>query len=189
MVLTVPFMFGVHDFRDYHRFTPLGMQTLAERHGLSLTEVRRRGGVFVAATGLVRTFVLNSIVGRPRDWRAQGRDKKVRWVLSTVVLTPWTPITWLAYLLDRVLDRESVSPPGLFFLLTKVHDDASGPAPDTTEEATTTGWARAMLRCPVDRHPLTDVRDDAGRPALHCEECGRTYPVEDGVSILLPPGD
>lgn len=116
LILTVPFMFGVHDFMDYHRFTPLGMEQLLGRHALELEQVRVRGGVFVASSGLVRTKILNTIVGRPRDWRAQGREKKIRWVISTVVLTPWLPITLLAYGLDRVLDRESVSPPGYFFL-------------------------------------------------------------------------
>jgi SAM-dependent methyltransferase len=116
LMLTVPFMFGVHDFMDYHRFTPLGMEKLFSRNGIRLQDVQLRGGVFVAATGLVRTKILNTIVGRPKDWRAQGSMKKARWVVSTLVLTPWLPVTLAAYALDRVLDRDSVSPPGYFFL-------------------------------------------------------------------------
>jgi SAM-dependent methyltransferase len=118
-IVTVPFMFGVHDFRDYHRFTPLGFQTLLEEHGLELDEVAQRGGTFVAATGLVRTLILNSIVGKPKDWRAQGLRKKILWVVATVVLTPWALVTWTAVGLDRVMDRSSQSPPGYFFLFRK----------------------------------------------------------------------
>ena len=101
LVLTVPFMFGVHDFRDYQRFTPLGAQEIFRRHGLTLVDTRVRGGTFVAATGLVRQRILTSIVGRPRDWRAQGWDKKLRWILSTIVLRP-SPISS-----DLLLDKGS----------------------------------------------------------------------------------
>ena len=123
LVLTVPFMFGVHDLRDYYRYTPLGLRTLLEPRGLSLTETVVRGGTFVAATGLVRNLILNAIVGRPKDWRARSRTKQLRWAVSTIVLTPWTVITYLAYALDWLLDRRSVSPPGYFFLCTRVTPD------------------------------------------------------------------
>ena len=103
LVLTVPFMFGVHDLRDYYRYTPLGLRTLLEPRGLSLTETVVRGGTFVAATGLVRNLILNTIVGRPKDWRARSRTKQLRWAVSTIVLTPWTVITYLAYALDWLL--------------------------------------------------------------------------------------
>lgn len=116
LILTVPFMFGVHDFRDYYRFTPLGLETMVQRHGLTLREVKLRGGAFVAASSLIRTLILNAIVGRPRNWRAQGRSKKVRWLLATAVLTPWALITTAAYGLDRLFDRNSASPAGYFFL-------------------------------------------------------------------------
>lgn len=119
MILTVPFMFGVHDFRDYFRFTPLGFSTLLARNGLELAAVRQRGGTFVAATGLVRTLILNGIVGEPKDWRARGIRKKVRWMIATVVLTPWAVVTWAAMGLDGLFDSDSKSPPGYFFLCRK----------------------------------------------------------------------
>jgi SAM-dependent methyltransferase len=118
-ILTVPFMFGVHDFRDYFRYTPLGFSTLLERNGLELAGVRQRGGTFVAATGLVRTLILNRIVGEPKDWRARGTRKKVLWLIATVVLTPWTLVTWAAMGMDALVDRDSKSPPGYFFLCRK----------------------------------------------------------------------
>jgi SAM-dependent methyltransferase len=118
-IVTVPFMFGVHDLRDYHRFTPLGFETLLGEYGLELAEVRQRGGTFVAATGLVRTLILDTIVGKPKDWRAKGLRKKILWTVATVVLTPWTLVTWVAVGLDQALDRSSQSPPGYFFLIRK----------------------------------------------------------------------
>lgn len=118
-VVTVPFMFGVHDFRDYQRFTPLGMETLLGEHGMHVADMRRRGGTFVAASGLVRHLILTSIVGEPKDWRAQGRRKKLLWLVATGVLTPWVLVTWLAMGLDAAFDRSSANPPGYFFLCRK----------------------------------------------------------------------
>ncbi|MFP3882011.1 MAG: Trm112 family protein [Actinomycetota bacterium] len=39
-----------------------------------------------------------------------------------------------------------------------------------------------ILVCPVDKAEL-DEDVDASR--LHCTECGRRYPVEDGIPIML----
>jgi SAM-dependent methyltransferase len=116
LIVTMPFMFGVHDFRDYRRFTPLGFQSVIEECGLTLVDSKTRGGTFVAASGLIRHLILLAIVGQPRNWRAEGRSKKIRWLVATAVLTPWTVITYVAYGLDWLLDRSSASPPGYFFL-------------------------------------------------------------------------
>jgi uncharacterized protein YbaR (Trm112 family)/SAM-dependent methyltransferase len=188
LVLTVPFMFGVHDLMDYYRFTPLGLEEMLTRNGLSINETRRRGGTFVASTGLVRNLILNTIVGKPRDWRAQGGTKKLRWILATVVLTPWTPITWTAYALDAVLDRESVSPPGFFFLIHRDAIPTAQPGLDDRPEVASgaTDWYRAILRCPDDHAELLDSSNRRGDPELACTSCGRRFPVEGGVPILLP---
>jgi SAM-dependent methyltransferase len=122
LILTTPFMFGLHDFRDYYRYTPytpLGMGMLLERAGVSPEQTVLRGGTFVSATGLVRNFLRDLIVGKPEGWRATGRRKKVFWLVATLVLTPWTLVTWVALALDRLVDRDSASPPGYFFLCRK----------------------------------------------------------------------
>lgn len=46
------------------------------------------------------------------------------------------------------------------------------------------GWAREILRCPACRGELTD-----GPAALACAACGVTYPVVDGVPVLLVEDD
>lgn len=123
LILTVPFMFGVHDFVDYHRFTPLGFEQLVQDFGFVISETRLRGGTFVAATGLIRALILNALVGRPKDWRARGKLKQIRWLISTVVLTPWVVITLLSFVLDAVFDRRSAGPPGYFFLCVRSGDE------------------------------------------------------------------
>ena len=61
-------------------------------------------------------FATEGYRGKPGDWRAMGRIRKVRWFLSTLVLTPWAVVTVASYGLDAVVDRNPVSPPGYFFL-------------------------------------------------------------------------
>ena len=47
----------------------------------------------------------------------------------------------------------------------------------------------AILACPVDHAPVTDEGTH-----LVCSECGRRYPVRDGIPVMLvdeaeaPPG-
>ena len=119
LIVTTPFMFGVHDYRDYFRFTPLGLSELLTASGLTLSTVVLRGGTFVSALGLIRNLMRDSIVGQPGDWRAEASRKKVLWAVATVLMTPWVPVMWLALGIDRVIDRDSNSSPGYFFLCHK----------------------------------------------------------------------
>lgn len=41
---------------------------------------------------------------------------------------------------------------------------------------------RAILVCPVDHGELTD---DTEASRLECTVCGRRYPVEDGIPVML----
>lgn len=45
----------------------------------------------------------------------------------------------------------------------------------------------AVLACPADHHaPLTVGRPgDPDASALTCSECGRSFPVRDGIPVLL----
>ncbi len=40
----------------------------------------------------------------------------------------------------------------------------------------------AVLVCPVDKAALSE---DADAERLECTECGRRYPVRDGIPIML----
>jgi SAM-dependent methyltransferase len=119
LLLSTPFMFGVHDFRDYFRYTKLGLSELLTDCDLNIAEVALRGGTFVSSAGLVRNLMRDAIVGDPTDWRAQGRQRKARWALATVLMVPWVPVMWAALGIDRLVDRDSKSPPGYLFLCRK----------------------------------------------------------------------
>ena len=40
-----------------------------------------------------------------------------------------------------------------------------------------------LLVCPVDK---ADLNQDVEAERLECTECGRRYPVRDGIPIMLP---
>jgi uncharacterized protein len=40
-----------------------------------------------------------------------------------------------------------------------------------------------ILRCPDDHHGMLGYDDDA--QVLTCQECGRGFPVRDGIPVLL----
>ena len=44
-----------------------------------------------------------------------------------------------------------------------------------------------VLACPAEHHaPLRlGSPDDASAPALTCTECGRIFPIRDGIPVLL----
>jgi uncharacterized protein YbaR (Trm112 family) len=39
-----------------------------------------------------------------------------------------------------------------------------------------------IMQCPADGGPLTEQRDP---DALVCGDCGRQYPVRDGIPVML----
>ena len=40
----------------------------------------------------------------------------------------------------------------------------------------------AIMQCPVDAGTLSEQRD---RDVLVCADCGRRYPVRDGIPVML----
>lgn len=48
-------------------------------------------------------------------------------------------------------------------------------------------WLMEILACPCDAHaPLqAGTPDDADADALTCASCGRSFPVVDGIPVLL----
>jgi uncharacterized protein YbaR (Trm112 family) len=44
---------------------------------------------------------------------------------------------------------------------------------------------RKILVCPVCHQPLTAGPAEDSHAWLHCLGCGRYYPVEDGIAVML----
>ncbi len=44
-----------------------------------------------------------------------------------------------------------------------------------------------VLACPAEHHAplIPGTRDDPGATALTCSQCGRVFPIRDGIPVLL----
>ena len=111
-VLSVPFVFPRHDFRDYYRFTPEALKGLCDRHGLDVVTIEKRGGTFLAITLLLNEYVYRVVAGRPTGWRARSTSRRLRLALASAFTMPLIVVSWVALALDNVLDRDSESPSG-----------------------------------------------------------------------------
>ena len=116
LALSVPFMYGVHDFADYYRFAPQGLASKLSEHRLSVSRLRPIAGTFTTMTVLLTNWVRQLVIRERSGWRAGGRMERAAILAGALLTAPLTPIVWLAVALDRVLDRNSASPVGLFVL-------------------------------------------------------------------------
>lgn len=57
-------------------------------------------------------------------------------------------------------------------------------APTGSATSAVPAWLRSILRCPVCRAEL-DEREDPARFVCRGADCGRVYPVRDGIPDLL----
>jgi len=69
---------------------------------------------------------------------------------------------------------------------------ASTPRPTPGPGARPSHWGLdpvllEVLACPAEHHaPLAPGRPgDAGAPSLTCTDCGRVFPIRDGIPVLL----
>ena len=44
----------------------------------------------------------------------------------------------------------------------------------------------SVLACPDEHHaPVREEKNSVGEPVLTCIECGRSYPIRDGIPVML----
>jgi uncharacterized protein YbaR (Trm112 family) len=46
-------------------------------------------------------------------------------------------------------------------------------------------WYKDVLVCPVCRHGLAAQPSNGQVTAFFCSGCGRSYPVQDGIPVLI----
>lgn len=94
-ILTVPLIWGVHDYVDYQRWTERGLTKLLNGAGFKVLQLRHRGGIF-SMLGCMVAQIPMQVFGNlalQRHWWTTGAYA-LAW---TVIL----PIPWLASLFDR----------------------------------------------------------------------------------------
>jgi ubiquinone/menaquinone biosynthesis C-methylase UbiE len=119
VLFTLPFIYGRHDFQDFHRWTEKGLHQIFERHGLAIKALRKRGGTGLAMSRLFVNYVHDSVASRQRQWRTKSSHTKLLQALMTLTLVPVNMISWLAMFWDKIFDRDSANPLGFVILAHK----------------------------------------------------------------------
>ena len=99
LIVTVPFLWGVHDIVDYHRWTETGLENMLIRAGFKVLSLRRRGGVF-SAIGNMIAQIPRQVFGRldqQRSWISKS--------LYLIFLLPSLVVPWIMSPFD-ILDRQ-----------------------------------------------------------------------------------
>ena len=84
LVVSTPLTWGVHEQRDFHRWTESGLRQILTRHGFSITALRPRGGVLLCL-GALLLIVPWQIFGEARE-RAWWQT--ILFVISYTLLLP-----------------------------------------------------------------------------------------------------
>ena len=93
-ILTVPLVWGVHDYVDYQRWTERGLTKFLNEAGYEVLEFRQRGGIF-SMLGCMITQIPRQIFGslsQQSHWWTRGAYA-LTWAVTL-------PIPWLASFFD-----------------------------------------------------------------------------------------
>jgi SAM-dependent methyltransferase len=119
LVLSVPFLFGRHDYRDYYRFTPDGLAWVLGRHNAPIRVMRKSGGICVALLAILTEFVRGRTRPASDGWRSRRVDQRRHLAVTTILTAPLVTLSWAALAADAVFDRDSDHPTGLVLIAEK----------------------------------------------------------------------
>jgi len=114
LVLTVPLIWGVHDYIDYQRWTARGLAEMLTKHGFNVVQLKQRGGIF---------SMIGSMIGQIPMQLFGKMDGQNR-LRSLIYIGLWSmlaPIQWILAPLD-VLDKRRDFTVGYSLLCCKVVD-------------------------------------------------------------------
>ena len=112
LVLTIPLLMGEHDYVDYYRWTPLGIQKLLSESGFEILQFKKRGGIF-SSIGMIMYHIPLQMFGE------LTRQKNWFFRIIHFSMIPWIIITpWFLSLFD-FLDRQRNFPFGYSILCRK----------------------------------------------------------------------
>lgn len=128
IVVSVPFLFGVHDHHDFYRFTTQGLEQVFARHGLRVVAMERSGGIFFTIVMLLIEFLRTLGLPPAGGWRSRSVRRQVHLAVTTLATAPLTLLSWLAFGIDSIVDRDSRSPSGLVVVGRRQDDKSTGAA-------------------------------------------------------------
>ena len=120
VALSIPFLYGQHDYKDFYRWAEQGLWELFQAHGFEIYLLKKRGGTFYTIITLITNYLHQAFSGPSNRWRTRGDAKQVRLGLMTILLFPLMVCSWVAFLLDAAIDRNSANPSGLVVVGQKI---------------------------------------------------------------------
>jgi ubiquinone/menaquinone biosynthesis C-methylase UbiE len=123
VVLSMPFLYGRHDFQDFHRWTAQGLERVLNLMGLKVRVIQNRGGTFLTITTLLSNYIHSIFAPSSGSWRTQGIGKKLYFGVMTILMFPLVPLSWLGFELDLLIDRNSANPSGFVCIAQKKGSD------------------------------------------------------------------
>ncbi len=95
IIITVPFMYHVHDERDYRRFTAMGLEQNLRDYGFEVNEIRREGGIG-AVIGIALLFWVDQMLRRhtPKWLLVLLAPVLLVWYVLVVPLINFVCIIW-----------------------------------------------------------------------------------------------
>ncbi|MEK7325291.1 MAG: methyltransferase domain-containing protein [Chloroflexota bacterium] len=95
LLITVPLIWGVHDYVDYQRWTARGLAKLLDEAGFEIVRLKHRGGIF-SMIGCMTAQIPAQLFG--------PMAQQQRWWVAAVYALSWAmlaPLPWLGSLLDH----------------------------------------------------------------------------------------
>lgn len=120
VAISVPFIYGKHDYQDFYRWTAQGLDRIFQEHNMKILILNKRGGTFFAITALIVNYINKTFSGSSTGWRARGYGKKLYFGTMTILLFPFMLLSWVTYLLDLMIDRDSANPFGFVLVAEKL---------------------------------------------------------------------
>ena len=104
IILSVPFVYGECDVKDFRRWTIAGITEDLEERGFSVLSVARRGGPFFAIASIMIWAIQHVIPGSRITWRSpRTAAAYFREGLVWLLAFPLILLSWLAVGLDSML--------------------------------------------------------------------------------------
>lgn len=100
LIVTVPLVWGVHDYIDYQRWTECGLEKILREAGFEVKEIKYRGGIFAVIGCLISTI--------PMQLFSDMKSQKSWWI-TAIYVASWLatlPVMWGAYFLDKLDHRQ-----------------------------------------------------------------------------------
>lgn len=122
LVISVPFLYGRHDYQDFYRWTEQGLKKVLSDNAFDIVVLKPRGGTFLSMVTLVSNYMHSLFSHLHKGWRANKLFKKAYFSFMTIVMFPIMLLSWLAFFLDLVIDRNSSNPSGYVLIAQKTEN-------------------------------------------------------------------